>query len=186
MCGYVRPWPRRRRGAQALCTSTSTQPWYGRWLLSKAHPPPSPVGLRSFCWASASSSCLDWSFSQVTSGERRDGSPLRGRFFTAHIACSRFIASLVPAYGLWEKYSNQTRFLVRSSSRAQQSDSPDAHFLSGSEKCCVFLLVAHFHVFGFRSRLARRSVSRAQFSVSRKWLLACLGSSGQCYRTSGR
>ena len=91
---------------------------------------------------------------------------------------------LVPAYGLYGKCSNQTGFLVRSSSRAQQSDSPDAHFLSGAEKCCVFLLVAHFHVFGFRSRPARRSVSPAQFSVSRKWLLAYLGSSGQCYRTS--
>ena len=50
-----------------------------------------------------------------------------------------------------------------------------AHFLSDAEKCCVSLLFAHCRVFGFRSRPARRSVSRAQFSVSRKWLLASLG-----------
>ena len=29
VCGYVRPWPRRRRGTQALCNSTFTQPVTG-------------------------------------------------------------------------------------------------------------------------------------------------------------
>ena len=103
-----------------------------------------------------------------------------------HASQKEEIADVTPRPRAVGKCSNKTGFLVRSSSRAQQSDSPDAHFLSGAEKCCVSLLSAHFRFFGFCSRPARRGVSRAQFSVSRKWLLASLGTSGKCYRTSGR
>ena len=57
---YVRPRPRRRRGAQALCNSTFTQPVaVGGCRVRHAHRPAlrghmSPAGLRSlllvFCW----------------------------------------------------------------------------------------------------------------------------------------
>ena len=68
--------------------------------------------------------------------------------------------TLLPAYGLWGKSSSRTEFPDHASSSAQQSDSPDAHFLSGAEKCCVSPLSANFRVFGFRSRPARGGVSR--------------------------
>ena len=48
VCGYVRPRPRRRRGAHCAAR-------YGWWLLSEAHPPPSPFGVAClflvFCWS---------------------------------------------------------------------------------------------------------------------------------------
>ena len=44
----------------------------------------------------------------------------------------RILQTRLPAYGLWVKCSNRTGFLVRSSSWAEQSDSPDAHFLSSA------------------------------------------------------
>ena len=48
----------RRTGAVVLHLYAA---WYGRWLLSKAHPRPSPLGLRVSCWASAPSSCRSFS-----------------------------------------------------------------------------------------------------------------------------
>ena len=117
--------------------------------------------------------------SAVSRGELRDGSPPRGRCEVGPEGRERLprlserrLQSLLPAYGLQGKCSKQTGFLVRSSSRAQQSDSPDAHFLSSAEKCCVSLLSAHFCVFGFCSRSARWGVSQAQFTVTRNWLQA--------------
>ena len=95
--------------------------------------------------------------------------------FLGHFACRRCIPILLLAYGLWGKLSDRTEIPDHGSSPEQQSDNLGAHFLSDAEKCCVSLLPAHCRVFGFRSRPARRSVSRAQFSVSRKWLLASLG-----------
>ena len=61
--------------------------------------------------------------------------------------------------GLWGKLSDWTEFLVRCSSPAEQSDSRDAHFLSGAEKCCASL-PAHCRTSRFRIRPARRGVSR--------------------------
>ena len=46
------------------------------------------------------------------------------------------------------------------SSPALQICDRDAHFLSGTEKCCVSLLHAHCRSFRFRIRPARRGVSR--------------------------
>ena len=60
--------------------------------------------------------------------------------------------------GLWGKLSDWTEFLVRCSSRAEQSDSRDAHFLSGAENCCVSPLPSHCRTSRFRQR-TRRSVS---------------------------
>ena len=44
--------------------------------------------------------------------------------------------------GLWGKLPDWTEFVVPCSSRAEQSDSRDAHFLSGAKKCCVSLTAA--------------------------------------------
>ena len=44
-------------------------------------------------------------------------------------------------------------------SPALQSDGRDAHFLNGTEKCCVSLFRAHCRSFRFRIRPARRGVS---------------------------
>ena len=147
--------------------------WYGRWLLSKVCHLPSPSGLRD-----SSFFCLTCNHSQwlVVENFVMDRLPeavarwVQKVVRDCHASQKRRLQSLLPAYGLQGKCSKQTGFLVRSSSRAQQSDSPDAHFLSSAEKCCVSLLSAHFCVFGFCSRSARWGVSQAQFTVTRKWL----------------
>ena len=68
--------------------------------------------------------------------------------------------------GLWRKLSDWTELLVRCSWRSEQSDSRDAHFLSGAfPVTCSLLHFSILHPAGSRGRLAQ-----AQFPVSHKWL----------------
>ena len=116
----------------------------------RAHPPPSPSGLHVSHWAFAPSSSLapllllDVS---VLSGERHVDHFVMGALIEddedvaakvvvrlsvtdvlVHFACTRYIPNSLPAHVPQVKCSNRTEFLVRCSSRAEQSDSLDAYF----------------------------------------------------------
>ena len=166
----------RRTGAVLLHLYAAS---YGRWLLSMAHPPPSPFRATGLLLGLGPSflSCLSCLVANFATG--RLSEPVKRFTIEAVVACALGAQTVhshcFPAYGLWGELSDQTEFPDHGSSPEPQSDNLGAHFLRDAEKCCDFLLHAHCRVSRLRFQPARRGVSRAQFGVSRKWLIASRG-----------
>ena len=129
----------RRTGAVLLHLYAAS---YGRWLLSKAHPPPSPfratgllLGLGP-CFLS----CLSCLVANFATGRLSD--PVKRFTIEAVVACALGAQTVhshcFPAHGLWVELSDQTEFPDHGSSPEPQSDNLGAHFLRDAEKCCDF------------------------------------------------